>query len=81
MKKTILAVSFAMFGTFAFAANHPLKSDKVQKAVEIVVGCTSTTTTVTTTKLDGSSSATTTTTVNCDTPQELATYHKLMKVK
>ncbi|MGQ2982206.1 hypothetical protein [Flavobacterium sp.] len=79
MKRIILTASFAMIGTFAFAANQPVKNKKVEKAVELIVGCSSTTTTVTTTKLDGTSSVNTTTVVNCDTPQELVTYHKLMK--
>lgn len=64
-------------GTLAFAANHTVVTEKNADEDE---RCSSTTKTVTTTRPDGTSTSTTTTNVDCDTPQELATYHKLMNI-
>ena len=93
MRKLFIILAITLIGSFAFANTEGISESDVKKVESIfnqdnnnsfryeLLACTSTTTTITTTNPDGSSTSTTTTIVKCDTPRELALYHKEMGIK
>ena len=70
-----------LIGVYAFSSNGLVTKNVLMTKSENKkpLSCTSTTVTTTETRPNGSSTSTSTTTVTCDTPAELAQYHKFKK--
>lgn len=79
MKKTIyLLALFAI--TFSYASNLEKTNKNFPNSINSVLACEVSSTSTTTTNPDGSTTRTTTTSISCDTPEELANFHALMKL-
>ena len=89
MKKSVLILSLAI-GNLVFATHLPnvlckktISKSHLGKTANLRItkpfSCSSSISTNSSTHANGTVTQTTTTTVTCDTPQELATFHKIMK--
>jgi len=73
-----MALLLATISSTAFAATGIAKNTAPNAAIE-PERCSTNIRTSTVTNSDGSTTQTTNTSVSCDTPQELADFHKFMK--
>ena len=79
------SISYANSSIEILEKNQTIKMpDNVESKCFVVesdkpLACQTSISSTVTTNPDGSTTRTTTTTVSCDTPQELADFHKLMK--